>query len=134
MNYFIKKEYDYAVRICAFLAGQPPQQPIPLSQISKQMHLSRPFATKIVYTLIKSKVLNSVQGKTGGIYLEKKANELSVFDILLAMGFSTALNDCLIEGHVCPLSEKCKIHHFFAEQEQVLFDNFKKKMISQLAF
>jgi len=134
LNYFIKKEYDYAIRICAYLAGQKDKTPVAVSRISQAMHLTRPFTTKIVYTLIKSHILKSVQGKNGGIYLEKDATTLSVFDILLGMGFNTTLNDCLIEGHVCPLSEKCKIHRFFAEQEKLLFDNFKNKMISELIF
>ncbi len=134
MTSFIKKEYDYAIRICAYLAGQAPGTIVPLSEISRRLFISRPFASKIVHQLIKKQVLASVQGKYGGIYLARDSHKLSVYDILISMGFDHHINECVENMTACPLSNNCKIHNFFVRQEVMLLDNFKDKKLDELAF
>jgi len=134
MNFLINREYDIAVRICAFLASYYGQDPIPLSKISKHLIISRPFASKIVHQLVKNKILGSSQGRYGGLFLFIDPHELSVLDILKALDFKMAINECLINPSICPLNENCKIHSFFGEQEKILIENFQNKMIIDLAF
>lgn len=134
MTSFIKREYDYAIRICAYLAGQEPETIIPLSQISRRLFISRPFASKIVHQLIKTQILASVQGKYGGIYLARDARDLSVYDILVSMGFDHHINECVENLMACPLSNHCEIHNFFVRQENMLLENFKNKKLNELAF
>lgn len=134
MDSLIKKEYDYAIRICAYLAGYYQQGPIPVSKISNRLYISKPFTTKIIFKLRQAKIVNSVQGRVGGIFLDKNPSKLSLHDILVAMGFTATINECLQIEHVCPLLSMCKIHFFFAEQQDILEKNLKEKMISEFAF
>ncbi len=134
MNFLINREYDIAIRICAFLASYYGKDPIPLSKISKYLYISRPFASKIVHQLVKSKILGSSQGRYGGIFLSNDPRELSVYDVLKALNFKMAVNECLINPTICPLNENCKIHLFFGDQEKILIENFQNKMIIDLAF
>jgi len=78
--------------------------------------------------------LNTVQGKQGGVYFQGDASRTSVWDILLATGFSVSLNECLGETGNCPLTGDCKIHIFFQKLERELFNGFKTKMLSKLLF
>ena len=132
MNTFIKREYDYAIRICAYLAGFEHKKPVPLPKVAKVLFITKPFATKIVHKLMNAGITGSVQGKAGGIYLNENPTNLSLFHILKAMHFNSTLNECIEEHHRCPLLKTCKIHEFFIEAEQNLFDKFKNKMISDL--
>jgi len=132
MTSFIKREYDYAIRICAYLAGRYGKKPMPLPQVAKVLYISKPFATKIVHQLKNSGITGSVQGKTGGIFLKKDPEKLSLFSILEAMGFNSTLNECIKDHHHCPLIKFCHIHDFFVEAELELFGRFKNKMISEL--
>ena len=134
MAAFLKREHDYAVRICAFLAGLPEKTTLPLSSVAEKLYLTVPFTRKIVHQLIKNDILSSVQGKNGGIYLKQAAENLSIYDILQAMGFDMPLNECTKIKGFCPLSGNCKVHQFFMEQEQALHRTFKEKKISELAF
>ncbi len=134
MNSYITKELDYAIRICAYLAGYYQKGPIPVSRISQRLRITKPFATKIIYRLRQAKIVASVQGKNGGIYLAKNPIKLSMFAIFKAMGFSATLNECLQIEHVCPLSGMCRIHRFFAAQQEFLTQSFQKQMISDFAF
>ncbi len=133
MSSLIKREYDYAIRICAYLAGREDNNPVPLPKISKVLFVSKPFATKIVHQLKKSGITGSVQGKTGGVFLKKDPAKLSLFAILEAMGFNSSLNECIKNHRHCPLIKLCHIHDFFVEAELELFGRFKNKMISELA-
>ena len=132
MNTFITREYDYAIRICAYLAGQKVKQPIPLPVMAKKLNISKPFATKIVHKLKKGGITASVQGKTGGIFLNKDPEKLSLMKILKAMHFNSTLNECVHNHHSCPLIKSCHIHAFFMETEKKLLKIFDDKMISEL--
>ncbi len=132
LNILIKREYDYAVRICAYLAGQPPQKPISISRISELLSITRPFANKIIFQLRKANIIQSVQGRFGGIFLKKDPKELSVLDILHAMEFNSVINECLRTPGICPIIGFCKIHLFFAELQELLIQHLKDKMISDL--
>ncbi len=130
----IKKENDYAIRICAFLAGKPKGKPISVTKLTELLQIKRPFTQKIIFQLRKSKILGSVQGRNGGVFLIKDPAELSVMDILKAMNFDSALNECLKIPNVCPLIGFCKIHSFFVETQRMLFREFEKKKIKELVF
>lgn len=133
MPSLIKREYDYAIRICAYLAGRENTNPVPLPKMAKALYVSKPFAAKIAHQLKNAGITGSVQGKTGGIFLKKDPKQLSLFAILEGMGFHSSLNECIKDKRHCPLIKFCHIHDFFVEAELELFGRFKNKMISEVA-
>lgn len=130
MPILFTRENDFAIRICAYLAGKKPGEHVPVSVISKKLYITRPFATKIIYKLKTSKIIDTVQGKSGGAYLKVDPEQLSLFDILKATEFDSHLNECLKIDGVCPLKENCEIRSFFLEKEDDLFSSLKEKKIS----
>jgi DNA-binding IscR family transcriptional regulator len=84
--------------------------------------------------LVKNEILGSVQGRYGGVFLKQDPRKTSVYAILEALNFKMAINECLVKPAICPFNEDCKIHNFFAEQQQILIKNFQNKMIIELAF
>jgi len=134
MPVFFTRENDYAIRMCAYLAGKGNNQPVPISDLSKKLFITRPFATKIIYNLKINNIVDTVQGKTGGVFLRKDPNTLSIYTILKALGFNSSLNECLHKPGFCPLQPTCKIHVFFLEQENKLIDTLKNKFINEFIF
>ncbi len=132
-NVLIKREYDYAIRICAFLAGHYHKGAMPLSFIAKRLLIPNSFARKIVHKLRVSGMINSVQGKYGGILLKKDPTEISILDILEAMDYNSAVNECLVNPAICPLVHLCKIHVFFSEVNTLVLNAFREKKISDFA-
>ncbi len=129
MTAFIKREYDYAIRICAYLAGYYKKEYIPVPEVSKKLVLTVPFTTKIVHQLKNKNIIETTQGKYGGIRLNVPPRELSFFDILNAMGFDMTVNECLKNPQICPIVSNCKIHQFFFSQEQMMIENLKRATI-----
>ncbi len=131
---FIKREFDYALRMCAYLAGNFNQGPIPLPTIAQKLFITRGIAHKIVHQLKKSEIIKTVQGKQGGVFLNRSPEELSIYDVLQAMGFNATLNECVKKPQICPLIVTCKIHLFFVKQEEDLINEWKNRKISEFAF
>jgi Rrf2 family protein len=134
MNVFIKREYDYAIRICAFLAGHNEGKTISLAEIAKKLFITRPFATRIVYQLKQAGIVGTVQGKKGGIYLNRPAREVSILTILTGMGFDSSINECIRNQGICPFSSICKIHRFFDVLETDILHQLEQARISEFAF
>lgn len=130
MAVFIKREYDYAIRICCYLASFYNKGHKSVPVISKKLYLTVPFTTKIVHQLKNNNVIETVQGKYGGIKLKVSPNKLSFYDVLYAMGFDMTINECLRNPKICPLVNKCKVHLFFLSQEQMIINNLKGAKIS----
>ncbi len=134
MNTLIKREHDYAIRICAYLAGSYQQGPIPLPHITRKLYISHAFANKIIRRLKQANIVKTVQGKFGGVFLVRNPRELSIMEIMEAVGFKGAVNACTIKPEICPFSDYCKIHVFLTDLEQQLFTALRSKMISEFAF
>jgi Rrf2 family protein len=130
MQTYISREQDYALRMTAYLAGLEKTEQVSISKLSTELFISRSFAAKIAHKLKKCGLIGTRQGVKGGIFLAANPDELSVFDVLDAVGFKTHFNKCFDQEFKCELLEKCRFHRFFSEQEQMLFDNFKNAPIA----
>lgn len=134
MFYLHKKEFDFAIRICAYLAGTDLTMPISVNTISKKLLITNPFATKIIYSLRNSGILNSKQGKFGGIFLNVNPAKLTLYKILESVGLNQSISSCITKHDFCPLPAPCKIHSYFLNLENELLEELKKKKLSELAF
>lgn len=130
MAVFIKREYDYAIRICAYLASFYNKEYLSVPKVSKKLYLTVPFTTKIVHQLKNSHILETIQGKYGGIRLRISPKKLTFFDILNAMGFDMTINECLKNPSICPIVKTCKVHRFFLSQEDIIIENLKNATIN----
>jgi len=130
MAVFIKREYDYAIRICAYLASFYKKEFIAVPDISKKLYLTVPFTTKIIHQLKNKNILETAQGKYGGIRLKISPHKLTFYDILYAMGFDMTINECLKNPRICPIVKTCKVHRFFLFQEDIIIENLKNATIN----
>ena len=106
----------------------------PISILSSSLSISRPFATKIIFRLKKSGYISTVQGKDGGVFLTKAPTEISLYEILVAVGFKSRLNECMSPSFLCSMMSDCRLYQFFEAQEQQLFQAIRNKKLSEVAF
>ncbi|MBK7229151.1 MAG: Rrf2 family transcriptional regulator [Ignavibacteriales bacterium] len=92
------------------------------------------FAARIIHKLKNANITGSVQGKYGGVFLKVNPNEISIWDILNAVGYKMRLNDCMNDHFTCELMFGCKFHSFFLAQEKNLIENLKNQKISDYVF
>ncbi len=130
MAAFINREYDYAIRICAYLASFYKKEFKSVPEISKKLFLTVPFTTKIVHQLKNNHILETIQGKYGGIRLKVSPQKLTIYNILYAMGFDMTINECVKTPSICPFVNHCKIRLYFLDQERMIMKSLKDAVIN----
>lgn len=134
MFFLLKKEFDYAIRICAFLAGEQPLNPVPTSEIASKLMISKPFTNKLVFQLKHGGLVRTLQGKDGGVLLNQKAHQIRLLDIFTCFGPISKVSDCAKDPAFCPLPATCPIHRFFETLEDTIEHLFLEKTIAEFAF
>ncbi len=128
----IKREYDYALRISAYLAALDPGEGKTIHQLAERLELSPALTTRIVYQLIRGKVLKSRRGRHGGIYFDRDLASTSMFDILSAMEYDSSVNACLVQEDICPLVRVCPIRRNLMKIDEDLIRFFRNRMLKDM--
>lgn len=79
----------FAVRITLECAKVSQGELISGVSISEEINMTYGYFCRLSNLLIKAGILNSIQGRKGGYYLAKPADEISLYDIQLATGQPT---------------------------------------------
>jgi Rrf2 family transcriptional regulator, iron-sulfur cluster assembly transcription factor len=108
----ITREADYAIRALLLLMDSEGENSIITTQtLSEEMDIPYRFLRKILKKLRDSDFIETKKGKTGGIKLKKKKNEISVLDVLHSVARNAVeLNSCLSRDNGCKRNEFCKLH------------------------
>jgi len=133
MLFLFKREFDFAIRICAYLGGKYPEISS-INNLSEKLLITKPYATKLVFKLKQAGILGTRQGVNGGVFLDIHPEKLSLYKILTAVGLSKTISECITEEDFCPLPPPCKIHSFFMEEEEKVINKLRKKNISDFIF
>ncbi len=104
----ISKLTDYATVLLAALA-QREQDCVSASQLAEDTRLELPTAAKVLKTLAKSGLVQSLRGANGGYRLTDPPQDISVADIVRAMEGPIALTECSLEPGLCSHESQCTL-------------------------
>ena len=133
----LSKKSRYALLALTRLAKDYGKGPILISDISNSEQIPQRFLETILLELKKIGILGSKLGKTGGYFLIKKPNEVSLDDIIRHFEGSIAMLYCISEKsyqpcEFCKKEENCKIRNVFKEIRDNTVSVLKKTTIDQL--
>ncbi len=118
----------------ADLAKFDPSEPVSLRDISLRQGISLVYLEQLFLKLKKNKIVNSVRGNKGGYTLNKKASEINISEVFLAVDEKIKTVGC--EKHSkkgCNgKSAKCITHNLWDELEDYINIFFEKKKLSDL--
>lgn len=97
----------YAARAVMYMAKHGADEPIPLSEISREQFLSVKYLERIMSDLIKAGLVKGRKGKGGGFMLARKAGDISLSDILGATENAMLQMECTNGGRECRLVDRC---------------------------
>jgi len=116
------------------LAKFNPKDPVTLRDISLRQGISLVYLEQLFLKLKKNKIVKSIRGNKGGYVLNKKASEVKISEILLAVDEKIITVGCKKnskQGCNGRLS-KCITHNFWEELEGHINDFFKNKKLEDL--
>ena len=124
----------YAIRAVIYIALHCKDgHKIGIKQISKDLKIPTPFLGKILQSLAKHKLLSSTKGPHGGFGLSKKANEISLMDIVEVVDGIDNFESCILGLPSCTKDEAhCPIHQSYAELRSQLKTLFQTENIGEL--
>ena len=103
----------YAVMAAVDLAGREAEAPIVLSDIAKRQEISQSYLEQLFGRLRRAGVVHSVRGPGGGYALSRRAEAISVADVIHAVEAPTRMTRCDISRgeHGClARSRRCDTH------------------------
>lgn len=99
----------YALRVMVDLSEHTEQGFIPMKDVAKRQELSLKYLERIMPVLVKSRLVEGIQGKGGGYRLTKSPEKYTVGEILRLTEGTLAPVACLERDALpCKRREKCR--------------------------
>jgi Rrf2 family iron-sulfur cluster assembly transcriptional regulator len=113
----------YALRAVISLAMARDEKPISINTLAGNEKVSSEFLEQIFFKLKKAGLIRSVRGPGGGFILNKKASEITVKNILDAVGETSGLSPCTLQRKIlCTRTEVCPAHEIWTGLYQQIGD------------
>ena len=122
----INLETDYAVRIVDCLARAATR--LDAGEISARTGVTAGFSLKILRKLAGAGIVRSFRGAKGGDILAREPQDVTLREVIEAIGGPIAIAKCQCEGYVCdhPEDRSCSFHQVFMELTQELAQRLEK--------
>ncbi len=111
----------YGLRAVINLAMSSHTRPISIGSIAHEEDVSSEFLEQIFFKLKKAGLIRSVRGPGGGFVLNRAPAEISVQDILDAVGESRGLTPCTLRSKIlCDRQEPCAAHDVWTGLQDIM--------------
>jgi Rrf2 family nitric oxide-sensitive transcriptional repressor len=121
---------DYALRTLIFLAGKPGRHSI--QQVSDFYAISKDHVAKTVRRLGQLGYIRNLRGAGGGIELLKRAEEISIGQVILDFEGNMNLLECVTLENVCVIQPGCKLRHVLIEAERLQREYLNSVRLSEV--
>ena len=124
----------YGLRAVLKLAEQEDRKPLSISTIAAEEQISPEFLEQIFYKMKSSGIVKSTRGPGGGFSLIKDLKDITLADILDAVGESVTLSPCSTEGSKkdCPRADKCDAYGIWQDVSTHLNEYFNSLTLLEM--
>lgn len=134
----LSRKTRYAVMALSILAREFGGETVPMSRIAEERHIPLRFLEGIFLQLRRQGLLESVRGTRGGYRLARPPREITILDVILALGEDVGLISCLdICGRAsdCEFGldrERCRIRPLFGEIQEQMYTTLLRRTLEDL--
>ena len=115
----ISRSADYALRALLYLTRlEPSSRFVPANEISNEMQTPPFLLSRILQRLVKSGLLHSMKGHHGGFRMDKRPEEINVYDVVQIIDGSVVVHDCIADR--CGMGPSCSLRDAFQGAEKAL--------------
>jgi Rrf2 family iron-sulfur cluster assembly transcriptional regulator len=123
----------YAVMAVIEIADDKNNKAVSLLTISQNQNISLSYLEQIFARLRKSGIVKSIKGPGGGYILGKKREEITVAEIIKAIGEPIKMTRCGTVNKGClAKGAKCKTHHLWHGLENRIYDYLNSISLNNL--
>ena len=85
LNMKLGEGVEWAVHCCTVLAGMPPQHTVSGARLAEFHGVPAPYLVKQLQKLSAAGIVDAATGRNGGYRLARRASEITVLDVVLAV-------------------------------------------------
>lgn len=129
---FFTRQFDYALRVMRALSKE---KFLSVHEICAMEFIPQPYTYKILKKLIKASFVTSSRGAGGGYQLAKDPQDISLYDVYVAVEGEVYINECLQEGYTCPHIHNrpiCLIHNEMRNIQNEFVSRLQQRSISSI--
>lgn len=124
----------YAIRATVYLSVfSTGSDRIGIKEMAEKLDIPSPFLGKIMQSLARNKILVSTKGPHGGFSLGRKAEEISLMDIVEIIDGTDIFDTCLVRTTKCSDDQPCGIHDSITKVRKDLKSFFLNQTIADLS-
>lgn len=127
------KTAEYAIRALTIMALRPLGTFFQVKQIASIEPMSPSFLSKIMRDLTRSRILKSVRGPTGGFYLARQADDISLWDVVSTIDSPESFDSCLLGLEECLDENPCPMHYSFKPLREAIQRYLRTCSIKELS-
>ena len=108
----LSKASEYAIRSLVYVAIKNRDNQRPgYREIAKEIEAPEQFTAKVLQSLVKQGLLNSVRGRGGGFFFKPDAAPIFLIEVINSVEGYKLFTRCGIGLSKCSDTEPCPIHH-----------------------
>jgi Rrf2 family protein len=122
-----------AIKAVIYLGSRPePRENAGIKEIAKYIGASEHTVGKILQTLVKEDVINSIKGPAGGFNISTAQLRKNIMTIVVAVDGKEVFKECGLGLSKCSASHPCPIHDEYKIGRDLIEKLFIRKKISDL--
>jgi Rrf2 family cysteine metabolism transcriptional repressor len=129
----LTKKTEYGLQLMVFLAKNFGQDPVSLKEIAKKKKLPYRFLSQVVTKLKKARLVKSKEGTSGGYFLAREPQKISVSEILEVLEGPIELVECLQNEANCPWAGVCGQKAMFEKMKGMMKQVIEAHTLADLA-
>ena len=129
----LSKKTEYAILALQYIASLPKERVATVKKIAEHQTIPQPLLAKILQQLAKHRLITSVQGARGGYTLGRRAEEITLAQMMEAIEGPLNIIDCTIEEHLCERDESCTLRSSLSPLQQQLSDYLRSVTLADVA-
>jgi Rrf2 family protein len=129
----LSKTFGYALRSVLYVAAMSDEnRNIQLQEIAVNLGVPRHFLGKVMKRLVKSGVIDSAKGHSGGYVMNRQTLSLPVIKLVTLIEGDELFKNCVIGFKKCNESNPCPLHNQMVEIRRQLTTVFSETKIRDL--
>lgn len=128
------KACEYAIRAMIYILKESVRGVrVGVKEIAKKTDTPEPFVAKVLQTLSRSGIVNSVKGPNGGFFVEPHSKPIPLVEIVRAIDGDRFFVSCGLGIKNCSGRRPCPIHHEYSQMRDGMISMLKRTSVQQLA-
>jgi Rrf2 family protein len=123
---------EHALRAVLYVARNAGEKPVRVPEAAAALSIPRNYLSKILHTLARSGILESMRGRAGGFRLAVPADRLSLLLVIQEFDRMPEQRRCLLGWAVCSDRNACAVHHSWKTTSESVARFFRTTTIAHI--